>query len=112
MHAAHSELPATAFDNILIFCYSDFQNMKTISIIRQRGQLTIPDAVRQQLSWAQPFSAVSVSVLTPNEIIIRPHKQQTDWDNLWRMIAQARKISGRGTGNLSQFIAEDREARR
>lgn len=88
--------------------------MKAISIIRQRGQLTIPDSIRQAINWVTPLSVVSISVINPDEIIIRPHQNQdkTDWDDLWKRIRRVRSFEGKARGNLSAFIAEDRQTRR
>ncbi len=88
--------------------------MKAISIIRGRGQLTIPDSIRKTLNWANPMSAITISVINPEEITIRPHHHQkeVDWDKLWKQIKRVRSFKGKGQGNLSKFIAEDREARR
>lgn len=100
-------------DTILIFRYSE--NMKkakvvthTISIIRDRGQLTIPDSIRALRQWASPNSAVTISSDLPDEIVIRPHKKQYDWDKIWEGVRKARAIKGKGKGSLSKFIAEDR----
>jgi len=82
--------------------------MKTISIIRNRGQLTIPGSIRKVVGWASPMSAVTISVMNPDEIIIRPHQKQVDWDKIWEGIKKARSIKGKGKGSLSQFILEDR----
>lgn len=88
--------------------------MKTqaTAIIRNRGQLTIPDAIRELRSWATPSSVVTISSEKSNEIVIRPHseaqKKKVDWDKLWKMIELSRSFKGKG-GNLSKFIAEDRK---
>lgn len=79
----------------------------TISIIRNRGQLTIPDSIRALREWASPNSAVMISSERPDEIVIRPHKREYDWDKMWKLIEKARSFKGEG-GNLSKFIAEDR----
>jgi bifunctional DNA-binding transcriptional regulator/antitoxin component of YhaV-PrlF toxin-antitoxin module len=81
--------------------------MQNVSIIRNRGQLTIPDRVRKQLTWVAPLSAVSIVIVRPDEIAIRPHQSATDWDKIWTGIKKARSISG-DKGNLSAYIAEDR----
>lgn len=88
--------------------------MKAVSIIRDRGQLTIPDSIRKTLDWVGPMSAITISVVKPDEIIIRPHQhqKQIDWDKLWKQIKRVRTFKGNGRGNLSAFIAEDRETRR
>ncbi len=86
--------------------------MQTTAVIRERGQLTIPDAIREIRSWATPSSVVSITSEKPNEIVIRPHsepqKKKTDWDTLWKLIELSRSFKGK-RGNLSQFIAEDRK---
>ncbi|MES2970816.1 MAG: hypothetical protein V4702_00665 [Patescibacteria group bacterium] len=82
--------------------------MKNISIIRNRGQLTIPDQVRKQLSWVAPFSAVSISVVNPDEIVIRPHQLPTDWVQIKRNIQKSRAISGKGSKSAAEFLEQDR----
>lgn len=82
--------------------------MQTVSIIRERGQLTIPDSIRKIVNWITPSSVISISVVKPDEIIIRPHQTQIDWDKIWEGIRKARAIKGKGHGNLSKFIAKDR----
>ena len=98
-------------DKFQYFRYSE--NVKTV-IIRGRGQLTIPDSIRKAIDWISPLSAVTISIVKPDEIVIRPHKYQknVDWDNLWKQIKKVRAFKGQGGGNLSGFIAEDRKARR
>ncbi len=86
--------------------------MNAVSIIRDRGQLTIPDSIRKVINWVSPMSAVTISVVKPNEIVIRPHQAQVDWDTLWKQIKRVRSFKGKGQGNLSTFIANDRENRR
>lgn len=87
--------------------------MKTVSIVRDRGQLTIPDSIRKVVNWVTPMSAVTISVMKPDEIVIKPHQpQKIDWDKLWEQIRQVRAFKGNGQGNLSAFIAKDRETRR
>lgn len=88
--------------------------MKAVSIVRDRGQLTIPDSIRKLVNWVNPSSAVSISVVKPDEIIIKPHQfqKEVDWDKLWKQIKRVRAFKGKGRGNLSAFIMEDRKARR
>lgn len=89
-------------------------NTQDTAIIRNRGQLTIPDSIRKKVNWANPLSAVDISIVKPDEIVIRPHQQQkeVDWDKLWKGIRRVRAFKGKGRGNLSAFIAKDRETRR
>ena len=84
--------------------------MQTISIIRERGQLTIPDSIRRKINWVTPMSAVSISVIKPNEIVIRPHVQKVNWDKIWENIRKSRAISGKGNADSASFIASDRNS--
>lgn len=89
--------------------------LQTTSIVRQRGQLTIPDLIRGRVDWVAPGSVVTVVQMKPNEIIIRPYQAKMgviDWDGLWRNIELSRSHPGTYTGSLSQFVAQDRESRR
>ena len=81
----------------------------TISIIRNRGQLTIPDSIRALREWASSNSAVTITSEHPDEIVIRPHKKEYDWDKLWKQMKRVRAFRGKGSGNLSEFIIKDRE---
>lgn len=81
----------------------------TISIIRSRGQLTIPDSIRALRSWANPDSVVTITSNQPDEIVIRPHKKY-DWDKIWKLIKHSRAIKGKGKGSAAQFIEKDRQS--
>lgn len=84
-------------------------NTQGTAIIRNRGQLTIPDSVRKVVSWANPLSAVTISVVNPDEIVIKPHgfKKEIDWDKLFKDIKKLHEYPVKGT--MSDFIAWDRE---
>lgn len=82
--------------------------MKDVIIIRDRGQLTIPDAIRKAVNWVNPMSAVSISVVKPDEIVIKPHQQIIDKDKIWELIRKSRAIKGRGTGSAAEFLKKDR----
>lgn len=82
--------------------------MKTVGIIRERGQLTIPDSVRKLVSWVAPLSAVSISVVRPDEIVIRPHQNGVDWDKIWESIRKSRAIHGKGKISALEFLSKDR----
>ncbi|MBI2616582.1 hypothetical protein HYW55_00435 [Candidatus Gottesmanbacteria bacterium] len=84
-------------------------------IIRDRGQLTVPESIRKSRDWMSPQSAVTIIAEKEDEVIIRPHtssQKKVDWDELWRKINLARSYKGKYKGSLSKFIARDREARR
>ncbi len=81
----------------------------TISIIRNRGQLTIPDSIRVLRNWVSPNSVVTISSERPDEIVIRPHKKEYDWDKMWKQMKRVRSFKGKNKTSLSEFIAKDRE---
>lgn len=88
--------------------------MKAVSIIRDRGQLTIPEAIRRTVEWASPLSVVTVSVERPDKITIKPHSTQNklDWDMIWHGIRLARSFKGKNeTKSALQLITEDRKNR-
>jgi len=82
--------------------------MKTVSIVRDRGQLTIPDSIRKLVNWVTPQSVVSISVDKSDEIVIRPHQRHVDWDKIWKMVKRSRSFKGRGRGSAAEFIAKNR----
>ena len=79
------------------------------AIIRDRGQLTIPEKIRDALVWPSSNSVISLIATPDNELLIRPYRatQKTDWKNIWKEIAKARATKGKN-GNLSQFVSLDR----
>ena len=82
--------------------------MNAVSIIRERGQLTIPDSIRKIVHWITPMSAVSISVVTPDEIILRPHSQTLDKEKIWENIRKSRAIKGRNAVSALEIIENDR----
>ena len=84
--------------------------MKVVSIIRDRGQLTIPDSIRKLVNWANPMSAISISVMNPDEITIKPHKHDYDRDKIWELLRKSRAIKGKGLGSAAKFIEKDRQS--
>ena len=100
------------FSDNLIF--RDMQ-LQSTSIVRDRGQLTIPDLIRVRSDWVSPGSVVTIVQVRADEIVIRPHvanKNEFDWNRLWRNIELARSHKGTYLGSLSEFIVADREDRR
>lgn len=84
--------------------------MQITSIIRDRGQLTIPDSIRALRSWASVNSAVTITSEHPDEIIIRPHQKGYDWDKIWELIRRSRAIKGKGHGSAAEFLEKDRRS--
>lgn len=84
--------------------------MKTVGIIRDRGQLTIPDSIRDIIPWLIPSSAVSISVIDSDEIRIKPHQKQYNWDKIWKGIKKSRAIHGKGKMSATKFLMKDRQS--
>lgn len=83
----------------------------TVSIVRDRGQLTIPDSIRVLREWVSPQSVVTISSERPDEIVIRPHKKEYDWDKIWEGIRKSRAIKGNGkTTSAVEFLEKDRRS--
>ena len=83
-------------------------NLQKVSIIRNRGQLTIPDQIRKAAKWLSSDSAVSVTMVKASEIIIRPHKKEFDKKEILRKVKKAQAIKGRGTMSAAEFLEIDR----
>ena len=86
-------------------------DMQGTAIIRGRGQLTIPERMREILKWSSPNSVVSLTTTSAGELVIRPFmtKKQIDWETVWLNIDLSRSYIGK-RGNLSGFISSDRES--
>lgn len=84
--------------------------MQVTSIIRDRGQLTIPDSIRRMVNWVTPLSAVNISVIKPDQIIITPHQNYIDWDSIWNNIKKSRAIRGKGHTDAAGFLELDRNS--
>ena len=84
--------------------------MKAVGIIRDRGQLTIPESIRKVARWTGTSSVVSFSVESPQEIIITPHQavKEIEFSKLSEQIKNARSIRGKGNISASEFIAKNR----
>lgn len=81
------------------------------AVIRDRGQLTIPEKIREILHWSSPNSVVSITATSKNELVIKPFegKKQIDWSSIWLNIDLSRSYQGK-QGNLSGFVSSDRES--
>lgn len=83
--------------------------MTYTAVIRQRGQLTVPDQIRDLLTWLETGSVVGIDI-DQEEIRITPHAQSKkiiDWDGFLSKIQLARSFRGK-RGNLSAVVVEDR----
>lgn len=81
------------------------------AIIRDRGQLTIPEKIREVLKWSSSNSVVSIAVVSQNELVIKPYEvqKQINWNEIWSSIEISRSYRGK-RGNLSEFIKLDRKS--
>lgn len=84
--------------------------MKNVVIIRNRGQLTIPDSIRKIVSWVNPMSPVTISIVKPDELVIRPHVNDVDWDRIWEGIRKSRAIHSKSKQSTVEFIEQDRSS--
>lgn len=82
--------------------------MKVTSIIRQRGQLTIPESIRKIASWTMPSNSVSISLVKPDEIVIKPKANDASKEEIWHKIKQAQNIKGKGNESAIDFLQKDR----
>jgi bifunctional DNA-binding transcriptional regulator/antitoxin component of YhaV-PrlF toxin-antitoxin module len=86
--------------------------MKTqaVAIIRDRGQLTIPESIRAFRHWAKPSSVVIITSEKTDEIVIKPHepKEKISWSELYNGVKKSRAIHGKGKISSADFLAKDR----
>lgn len=87
-------------------------DIQSTATVRQRGQLTLPDEIREKIAWLSEGSAVIIATsYSQNEIRIIPYqrfnKKEINWGKIWDQIKLARSFKGE-RGNLAGFIAEDR----
>lgn len=82
------------------------------TIIRQRGQLTIPKKLREKAFWLSEGSIVAILSSLDEEIKIKPYQKvgekiNINWEEVWEKVKVSRTFKGK-RGNLSEFIAKDR----
>ena len=76
-------------------------------IIRDRFQLTIPEAVRSRLGWLAPGLAVKLSSRN-NSLVLEPYRGgAVSWEEIWKVVKSAAK-KGKKT-SLADFIVSDRD---
>ena len=88
------------------------QVIEAIGFIRQLGQLTLPDIIRQGAYWVSVNSPVSLVRTRIDEIIIRPYslKKILSWEEFYERVKKIRAFKGKGKSvNLSEFLVRDRE---
>ena len=92
---------------------------QTISRIRERGQLTVPQEIRQALNWSE--DEVMVKIVTtqdgfrveklPLSDPQHPKKKLTkkQWDEIWKDFERISR-SGRQDIKLTEFLRKDRDS--
>lgn len=90
------------------------QTMVSTATIRQRGQLTLPDKLRDELVWLKEGAVVEIET-GEDEVRIKPYvgrvrRGSPDWEKLWANIRLTRGFKSKGKpASASQFIIEDRQ---
>lgn len=82
--------------------------MKTTSIIRDRGQLTIPDTVRDAVSWLHPLAAIDIFIDNDNQVILTPHAQRDSWEASIKKFELAQTFTNKSTTSSTDIINQDR----
>lgn len=56
------------------------------------------------------YVLASKRVTKPDEILIKPHVQEVNWDQIWKNIRKSRAITGKGKMSASEFLQVDRNS--
>lgn len=93
---------------------------QTISKIRERGQLTVPQSIRAALNWSEDEVMVKVTTIQDGfrvEKLPISHPQvkkkkltKDEWNEIWQAFDKIRK-SGRQDIDLREFVRKDRDNR-
>lgn len=94
--------------------------IQTLSKIRERGQLTVPQDIRQALNWPKDEVMVQVTTVRDGFRVERlpishpqhPKKQLTkkQWNQIWKDFEEISR-SGRQDISLKEFVRRDRDTR-
>ncbi len=91
--------------------------IQTISKIRSRGQLTVPQSIRQALNWSQDEMVKIVTIddgfrverLPTAHPQAKPKKlNKKQWNKIWQDLEEFSKL-GRQDIKLTKFIRKDRD---
>lgn len=92
---------------------------QTISKIRERGQLTVPQEIRQALNWSDDELIVKVTTIQDGFRVERlpvshpqhPKKKLTkkQWGQIWKAFERISR-SGRQDVKLTEFLRKDRDS--
>lgn len=91
---------------------------QTISKIRDRGQLTVPQSIRQALNWSEDEVMVKVTTIQDGFRVEKlpishpqnPNKKLTKskWDQIYKDMEKISK-SGKQNIKLTDFLRHDRD---
>jgi len=85
--------------------------MQSISLIRNRNQLTIPQSICQIADWVEVDAAVSLEALSRDEIVIRPHRHKNTKEMIWQKIKKVRSYkSAADSMSAVELLEKDRHA--
>lgn len=89
-----------------------FEPIKEVGIVRDRGQLTIPNEIRQVNKWIAKDTPVTMYAVDSETIVIKPIiiKPKTNKE-LYQEVLELRKRGNKNT-NLTDFVINDRQTRR
>lgn len=92
--------------------------IQTISKVRQRGQLTIPQEVRKALNWPEDEVVVKIATIQDGFRVEKlpishpqnPNKKLTkkQWDRIYKNMEKINK-SGKQNVKLTDFLRHDRD---
>ena len=93
---------------------------QTISKIRERGQLTVPQSIREALRWSDADTLVKVTTTEDGFRVEKlpishpqhPKKKLTkkEWGRIWKNFQKIGQ-SGRQEISLKEFVRHDRDTR-
>lgn len=75
-------------------------------VIRDKYQMTIPDKIREELSWVRPNTAIEVT-WSDDKIILQPQRGTVNWKIIGRAVKAAR--TEKTKTSLADWIIRDRE---
>ena len=92
--------------------------IQTVSKIRERGQFTVPQSIRETLNWSENEMMVKVTTIQdgfrverlPNSHPQNPKKKLTkkEWDKIYENMERINK-SGKQNIRLTDFLRHDRD---
>lgn len=88
-----------------------FEPIKEVGIVRDRGQLTIPNEIRRANKWIAKDTPVTMYAIDSETIVIKPVVKAKTNKELYQEVLEIRKHGNKNT-NLTDFVIYDRQTRR